>query len=71
MYDLSHPAEAPGECPKCRGTGLYCWGGTLNGKPIKSGPCHSCRGTGRQTASQIATNKAYNRYKIAQIAAGL
>ena len=68
MYDFAQPAEAPGTCPKCRGTGLYCWGGTINGKPVKSGPCHSCRGTGKQDMAQIKRNMAYNRFKISQIA---
>lgn len=67
MYDLSQPAEAPGKCPKCRGTGVYSWGGTVNGKPVRSGPCHSCSGSGQQDATQIKRNHAYNRFKIAAI----
>lgn len=70
MYDLSEPAEQPGKCPKCRGSGRYCWGGTNNGKPRFSGVCHSCNGTGKQTAAQIARNHGYNRYKIAAILKG-
>jgi DnaJ-class molecular chaperone len=69
MYDLSHPADAPGTCPKCKGTGLYAWGASINGKPAKSGTCFSCRGTGAQDTTQIKRNVAYNRFKIAQIAA--
>lgn len=66
-YDLSVPNSKPGKCAKCRGTGLYCWGGTVNGKPVRSGPCHSCQGTGKQTKSDISRNTAYNRYKIASL----
>jgi DnaJ-class molecular chaperone len=69
MYDLAIPAEAPGKCPKCRGSGQYAWGGTVNGKPVKTGTCFSCRGTGQQDRSQIGRNHAYNRFKIAQIVA--
>jgi DnaJ-class molecular chaperone len=69
MYDLAVPAESPGRCPKCRGTGEYRWGGTVNGKPGRTGTCFSCRGSGRQDARQIARNHTYNRYKIAAIAA--
>jgi len=70
MYDLSVPAEKPGRCPKCRGTGTYAWGGTVNGKPVKSGPCHSCRGTGRQSHAQIRRNQIYNQHKIAWLCSG-
>lgn len=71
MYDLAQPADRPGRCPKCRGTGKYSWGGTVNGKPAKQGHCFSCNGTGRQSAAQISRNHAYNRYKINLICAGI
>lgn len=67
MYDLSVPAEKPGKCPKCRGTGVYSWGGTVNGKPMHTGTCFSCKGTGKQSAKQIAGNHTYNRHKIARM----
>ncbi len=70
MYDLAVPAAAPGTCPKCRGTGRYSWGATINGNPAHSGTCFSCRGTGRQDIGQIRRNVAYNRFKIAAIATG-
>ena len=65
MYDLSVPNEKPGKCAKCKGTGVYCWGAVVNGKPTNSGRCHSCKGTGQQTRSDISRNRTYNRYKIA------
>lgn len=67
MYDLAIPADKPGQCPKCRGTGEYAWGGTVNGKAVHSGKCHSCNGTGRQDRRQIMRNLAYNRHKIARM----
>jgi DnaJ-class molecular chaperone len=67
MYDFAMPAEKPGECPKCKGTGEYRWGAVINGKSSKSGPCHSCHGTGKQTIADIRRNQAYNRHKLAQI----
>ncbi len=67
MYDLSQPADKPGTCPKCKGTGVYVWGACINGKMTHSGPCHSCGGTGQQSASDIARNHAYNRHKIVAI----
>lgn len=69
MYDLSVPNTCPGDCEKCRGTGRYCWGAFVNGKPTHSGRCNACRGTGKQTRSDIARNEAYNRHKIAAIMA--
>jgi DnaJ-class molecular chaperone len=68
MYDLSQPNHKPGTCCKCKGTGVYKWGASINGKMTNSGPCHSCRGTGEQTARQIVRNEVYNKYKIASIA---
>lgn len=64
MYDLSQPNTTPGQCNKCRGTGIYSWGAVVNGVPSKSGPCHSCRGKGHQTASDIAKNTVYNVHKV-------
>jgi DnaJ-class molecular chaperone len=68
MYDLSIPNDRPGECAKCRGSGQYHWGGTINGKPRFSGECHSCHGSGKQSRSDIARNHAYNRHKISRLA---
>lgn len=70
MYDLAVPADKPGRCPKCNGSGEYRWGPVINGVCEKSGPCHSCRGTGRQRHSDIARNHTYNRHKIAWLCAG-
>jgi DnaJ-class molecular chaperone len=67
MYDLAVPNDQPGRCEKCHGSGLYRWGATINGRSEKSGRCHSCGGTGRQTRSDIARNRSYNRYKISLI----
>lgn len=66
MYDFSVPNSEPGPCAKCKGTGLYRWGGAMvNGAwKGKSGPCHSCQGTGKQSAKQIRRNQAYNRHKL-------
>ncbi len=69
MYDLSQPNSVPGKCVKCRGTGVYCWGGTVNGVPRKSGPCHSCGGKGHQTARDIQRDHAYNKHKLRTILA--
>ena len=68
MYDLAQPNDKPGACRKCRGTGVYSWGATINGKAQHSGTCFSCRGTGKQSSRQIRRNCTYNRYKVAAIA---
>jgi hypothetical protein len=69
MYDLSQPNSKPGICVKCKGSGTYSFGGTVNGKAAKSGMCFSCKGTGYQDKAQIAGNECYNRHKIATIIA--
>ena len=70
MYDFAVVNRSPGQCEKCRGTGQYCWGAIVNGKPTHSATCHSCRGTGQQTRKDMARNAAYNRHKISQLASG-
>lgn len=67
MWDMSQPNERPGECVKCRGTGRYGWGASINGQMQFSGPCHSCGGKGYQTASDIKRDEAYNRHKVKRI----
>jgi DnaJ-class molecular chaperone len=70
MYDLAQPNDKPGVCCKCRGTGTYRWGASINGKSQFEGTCHSCRGTGQQSGRQIKINETYNRHKIAMICQG-
>ena len=67
MYDLAYENANAGQCGKCRGMGIYSWGGTVNGKPRYSGKCFSCRGTGKQDRAQIRNNEVYNRHKIRRI----
>jgi hypothetical protein len=69
MYDLSMPNEKPGVCCKCKGTGTYGWGASVNGKMTHSGTCYSCSGTGKQTVKDIKRNNTYNKHKIAAICA--
>lgn len=68
MSGFAHPAFRPGQCPKCRGSGVYRWGPSINGRPPQhSGECFSCNGTGRQDQRQIRRNQTYNRYRLAEI----
>lgn len=67
MYDFSQPNSKPGKCCKCSGSGVYNWGGTINGVPRFTGPCFSCKGTGQQSKKQIRTNNAYNYFKLRRI----
>lgn len=64
MYDLAEPNERPGQCRKCKGTGVYRWGNK------QSGPCYSCRGTGIQSNDDIKRNCTYNQHKVARILSG-
>ena len=67
MFDLAMPNDKPGQCVKCKGTGRYEWGASVNGKMTHGGKCYSCRGTGKQDRRQISRNHAYNRHKIASL----
>jgi DnaJ-class molecular chaperone len=73
MSDFAVPNATPGRCAKCNGSGVYRWGGAVvNGVfKGKEGSCHSCGGTGRQTRTDIARNMAYNRHKLADMAASM
>jgi DnaJ-class molecular chaperone len=66
-YDFSVPNSKPGTCEKCKGSGIYGWGASINGKMQHSGTCFSCRGTGKQDATQIKRNVYYNKHKIVEI----
>jgi DnaJ-class molecular chaperone len=70
MYDMSVPNAKPGECAKCRGTGVYSWGASINGKMQHSGKCNSCGGSGKQSQSDIRRNVAYNRHKLNRLFGG-
>lgn len=52
------------ECDRCRGTGVYAWGGTVNGKPVHTGECFRCGGKGEQDAHDRKRNHNYDRYGI-------
>jgi DnaJ-class molecular chaperone len=69
MYDFAVPNDKPGECAKCRGSGVYRYAGHMeNGVwKGKEGPCYSCRGSGRQETADIKRNVAYNRHKLSTI----
>ena len=32
------------KCDRCGGTGVYTWGGTINGHPMYAGTCYKCGG---------------------------
>lgn len=55
-------------CDRCKGTGDYCWGGTINGRPVHKATCFHCLGSGQQTLDDAYRNVAYIRYAI--VAAG-
>lgn len=67
MYDMAVVNAKPGKCEKCRGSGTYSWGASVNGKMEKSGTCYSCRGTGKQKLADIYRNEAYNKNKVMEI----
>ena len=34
-------------CDRCGGSGIYTWGGTINGRPMYAGTCFKCGGSGK------------------------
>ena len=65
---LKGAEQATVKCPKCHGTGRYSWGGTVNGKPVKTGSCFACEEKGRQDMDDFFRNRAYWRRAIARAA---
>jgi len=47
------------ECWKCGGTGVYSWGGSVNGVPAKTGKCFNCAGKGVETPADSKRNNNY------------
>jgi len=51
-------------CERCKGTGEYSWGGTINGRPVHAGACYRCSGTGRQTMCDFRRNRGYDNHSV-------
>lgn len=47
----------------CGGSGIYHWGGSVNGRPRNSGTHFACAGKGYQTRADVIRNITYwNKY---------
>lgn len=47
----------------CGGSGIYYWGGSVNGRPARSGTHFACAGKGYQDRSDTIRNSTYwNKY---------
>jgi hypothetical protein len=53
------------ECERCQGSGVYCWGGSVNGKPVHTGDCYACQGKGFLNQDDFKRNWGYWNYTIA------
>lgn len=54
--------QAEHECD-CNGTGVYSWGGSVNGVPVNTGEHFACHGKGYQTRADVIRNQTYwNKY---------
>jgi hypothetical protein len=53
-------------CHRCHGTGTYCWGGNVNGKPAHSGTCYQCEGKGRQDQDDFRRNYGHILFSISR-----
>ena len=52
------------KCERCRGSGVYTWGGTVNGRPIHTGECFRCGGKGWQGVADFRRNYGYDNHAI-------
>ena len=59
-YEVEVRSEFPCDC---RGSGVYAWGGSVNGRPVKTGPHFACAEKGWQSRSDVIRNITYwNKY---------
>lgn len=49
-------------CYQCGGSGIYAWGGSINGKPRHHGTCYRCQGKGHQTTADDKRNNYYDNH---------
>lgn len=52
-------------CDRCQGTGIYAWGGTVNGKSVHTGDCYRCEGHGTQGQDDYRRNYGHTLHMIA------
>lgn len=60
---VAHVTRHQEKCERCRGTGVYGWGASVNGKMEHSGPCFRCEGKGFQTAEDERRNDYYDNHR--------
>lgn len=56
-------------CERCSGTGVYNWGGTVNGVPVHSGDCFRCGAKGWLNFDDMRRCNIYDRYAISRACA--
>lgn len=54
------------KCKRCKGSGTYHWGASINGKMSHSAPCARCGGKGHMTFDDMRRGRAYDRHAIAR-----
>jgi hypothetical protein len=62
--DAERPVTVQAEHPcDCGGTGIYAWGGSVNGVPAHVGEHFACHGKGYQDRQDVIRNATYwNKY---------
>ena len=53
-------------CERCKGSGTYSWGASINGKMTHSAPCARCAGKGYMTFDDMRRGRAYDNHAIAR-----
>jgi hypothetical protein len=52
------------KCERCKGSGTYYWGASINGRMTNSGPCARCGGDGKMTFDDMRRGRAYDNHSI-------
>lgn len=61
--DMNHlvRVQVEHEC-ECHGTGLWSWGGSVNGVPVNTGTHFRCGGKGWQSRTDVLRNYNYDNF---------
>jgi hypothetical protein len=52
------------DCERCKASGIYEWGASINGKMTHSAECARCAGKGRMDFDDMRRGKAYDNHAI-------
>ena len=54
------------KCDRCKGSGTYYWGASINGRMTHSASCARCGGKGHMDFDDMRRGRAYDNHSIAR-----